>query len=77
MILLSSINVFGADGPLLLFTKGQYRTMTLSFWIFGMTTGIGSATDYEYASAIGLIMTLLGLPIVYAVTRITKITKDD
>ena len=76
MILLASIGIFTADGPLLLFTQGQYKTMTLNFWIFGMTTGIGSATDYEYASAIGIIFTLLGLPIVYAANKITKVTKD-
>ena len=77
MILLASIGVFTADGPLLLFTQGQYKTMTLNFWIFGMTTGIGSTTDYEYASAVGLIFTLLGLPIVYIVTRITQVIKDS
>ena len=77
MILLASIGIFTADGPLLLFTQGQYKTMTLNFWIFGMTTGIGSTTDYEYASAVGLIFTLLGLPIVYLATKITKVTKDS
>ena len=77
MILLASIGIFTADGPLLLFTQGQYNTMTLNFWIFGMTTGIGSATDYEYASAVGLIFTLLGLPIVYFVNMLTKVTKDS
>lgn len=76
IILTSSIGIFGADGPLLLFTQGQYETMTLNFWIFGMTTGIGSATDYEYASAVGLIFTILGLPIVYIVTKLTKVLKD-
>ncbi len=76
MILLASIGIFTADGPLLLFTQGQYKTMTLNFWIFGMTTGIGSATDLEYASALGIIFTLLGLPIVYVANKITKVTKD-
>lgn len=77
MVLMSSIGVFTADGPLLLFTQGQYGTMTLNFWIFGMTTGIGSATDYEYASAVGLIFTVLGLPIVLIVNKILGVTKED
>ena len=76
MILMSSIGVFTADGPLLLFTQGQYKTMTLNFWIFGMTTGIGAVTDYEYASAVGLIFTILGLPIVFAVNKILGVTKE-
>lgn len=77
MILLSSIGILGADGPLLLFTQGYNKTITLNFMIFRMSAGIGGSTDYEYASAVGLIMTIIGLPIVYLVTKLTKVTKDN
>ena len=76
LLLLSSVGLFTASGPILLFTKGEYRTNTLSFWIYGLTTGITGSTDYEYASAIGIVFTLLGLPLVLVVKRLTGITED-
>ena len=76
MILMASIGVFTASGPLLLFTKGEFGTNTISFWIYGLTTGIAGYTDYEYASAIGLVFTLCGLPIVLTVKKLIGITED-
>ncbi len=77
MLLMASISVFTASGPLLLFTKGEFETNTISFWIYGLTTGITGYTDYEYASAVGLVFTLCGLPIVLTVKKLIGITKEN
>ena len=76
MLLMSSIGIFTASGPLLLFTQGEFETNTISFWIYGLTTGIAGYTDYEYASAIGLVFTCLGLPIVLTVKKLIGITQE-
>ena len=77
MLLMASIGVFTASGPLLLFTKGEFGTNTISFWIYGLTTGITGYTDYEYASAVGLVFTICGLPIVLTVKKLIGITEDN
>lgn len=77
MLLMASIGVFTASGPLLLFTKGEFGTNTISFWIYGLTTGITGYTDYEYASAVGLVFTVCGLPIVLTVKKLIGITEDN
>lgn len=79
MLLMSSISIFTASGPLLLFTQGEKGTNTISFWIYGLTTGTGQGgyTDYEFASAVGLVFTLLGLPIVLTVKKLIGITEDN
>ena len=76
MILMASIGVFTASGPLLLFTQGEFETNTISFWIYGLTTGITGYTDYEYASAVGLVFTVLGLPVVLTVKKLIGITEE-
>lgn len=60
MILLTTMSIFTATGPILYFTGGQNDTNTLSFWIFNNTrNGI-----YNYPSAVGLFFTVAALPIV-------------
>lgn len=78
MVLLATSGVFTASGPSLLFDKGQYGTCTISYWIYDITTGSGaSGESLELASAIGLVFTILGLPIVFIVKKLTKITEDN
>ena len=77
MVLLCSAGIFTASGPSLLFDQGNYGTCTISYWIYRITTGAGSAGEnYEMASAVGLIFTVLGLPIVFIVKKLTKITEE-
>ena len=77
-MLLASAGVFTASGPSLLFDKGEHGSCSISYWIYKITTGSGSTGEsYELASAIGLIFTLLGLPIVFIVKKLTKITEDN
>lgn len=61
VIILSVAGIFSASGPILLFTQGEYGTMTISYSIFQQY--------FEYnqinrAAAIGLIFTVMGIPII-------------
>lgn len=58
------IGFFGASGPVLLFTQGQYGTYTLSYWMFDVVYS-GSRNMYGVAVAVGLMMTVLSLPLVF------------
>lgn len=57
------IGVFGASGPILLFTKGDAGTYTLAYYIYAYTAGVNGAINLPLASAVGLFFTLIGLPI--------------
>ncbi len=62
--------LFMASGGTLLLTGGAYGTMNLSVFIFNNVSG----GAYEYPSAVGLLFTMIGFPIVlgarYIFTRI-------
>ncbi|MBE5750347.1 MAG: sugar ABC transporter permease [Clostridiales bacterium] len=60
MILLTTMSIFTATGPILYFTGGQNDTNTLSFWIFNSTRN----GMENYPSAVGLFFTIAALPIV-------------
>ena len=78
MLLLCTTGIFTASGPSLLFDKGDYGTSTISYWIYEITSGSGSSGEsVELAAAIGLIFTVLGLPIVLVVKKLTGITEDN
>ena len=62
LILLNIVGIFGASGPILLFTQGEYGTSTIAYWIYRSTV---ITPNYNYASAVGLVFTLVGLPIVF------------
>ena len=78
LLLLCSTGIFTASGPSLLFDKGNYGTNTISYWIYQITSGSGgSGESVELAAAIGIVFTLLGLPIVLTVKKLTGITEDN
>ncbi len=54
---------FTASGPILLFTEGTAETSTISFLIYWKTY---KEIAYNYAAAIGIVCTIVGLPIVFA-----------
>lgn len=71
ILILSAAGFLGASGPILPFTKGEYGTMTLSFYTFALVSGVSSAdTDYYLASAIGLCMTAISFPFALVVKRL-------
>lgn len=54
------IGIFGASGPILLFTKGEYNTYTIAYWIFDR---VAFASTLNYPAAVGLFFTMIGAPI--------------
>lgn len=60
MLLLNLMSIFTATGPILYFTRGNFETKTLSFYIF-METYNGT---YNYPTAVGMFFTIAALPIV-------------
>ncbi len=66
ILILSFASVLSATGPILAMTQGAYETSTLSFLLYGYATGAVPTVgqDIYYASAIGLVMTLVTFPLV-------------
>lgn len=61
IILIGKIaGLLSADGPILLMTGGLHKTTTLGYWSYVQVFKNGS---YEYASAVGIIMTCIVAPI--------------
>lgn len=61
IIILSVAGLFSASGPILLFTKGEYGTMTIAYAIFQQYF---EYQQIERAAAIGLIFTALSIPLI-------------
>jgi ABC-type sugar transport system permease subunit len=67
-VLLSATTIFSASGPILYFTEGAAKTTTLGYWLFAQVRG----GTYNYPSAVGVIFTLLTIPIVVFVRTLSK-----
>lgn len=67
MLMLQMSSIFGASGPVLLFTEGKYGTYTLSYWIYEQTI---SGAGLTKGACIGFIMTILTLPIILIFKKI-------
>ena len=63
LLLMNVIGIFTASGPILLFTQGQYGTYTIPYWIYEYTVVL---QNYNYAAAVGLFFTVVGIPIIFA-----------
>ena len=61
VLMLSVAGIFQSQGPILLFTQGNFKTTTIGYWIYAKVTSYSA--NYEYASAVGLFFTLIGVPI--------------
>lgn len=57
--LMSLCAVFTASGPILYMTQGGADTATLGYWLFTQVMG----DSYNYPAAVGLVFTMLGIPI--------------
>ena len=64
LVLLDVIGILGASGPILLFTQGAHKTMTISYWMFTLVWSY-SEDAYSKASAAGMCLTLIMMPIIY------------
>lgn len=60
LLLLNLASIFTATGPILLLTKGEAGTKTLSYWIFDLTR----MNVLGEPAALGLVCTLLLFPII-------------
>ena len=64
LLLLDVVGILGSSGPILLFTKGDYNTTTISYWMFTLVYNTGD-DQYVKASAAGICLTLIMFPVVY------------
>lgn len=64
LLLLDVVGILGSSGPILLFTKGDYNTTTISYWMFTLVYNTGE-DQYVKASAAGICLTLIMFPVVY------------
>lgn len=60
IIIFAVVGMFGASGPILLFTEGEWGTTTISYWIYER---VYFGQTYNFPAAIGLVFTLIGAPI--------------
>lgn len=63
MFTLQIINIFGSSGSILALTGGADGTNTLAFWMYNMVLQ-GLSQEYGNVSALGLIFTVVTIPIV-------------
>lgn len=71
--LMSLCGIFVASGPILYMTQGAAKSTTLGYWLFSQVIN-GS---YNYPAAVGVIFTLLGIPILIISRKLlNKITPE-
>ncbi len=63
LLILNMTGLFAASGPILLFTRGAYRTTTIGYWIFDKVAFVGVSAYNEVAAA-GLIFSCIGVPVI-------------
>ncbi len=63
LLILNMTGLFGASGPILLFTRGAYRTTTIGYWIFDKVAFVGLSAYNEVAAA-GLVFSCIGIPVI-------------
>lgn len=68
MVLMAFIGIFGADGPILLFTNGEYGTMTIGFAMYQQYKVYNQVAR---AATIGFVYTVVGLPLVFVCRWVT------
>ena len=69
MLMLQSMSLFTATGPILYFTPNNTSTYTLQYYIFNLLYGSGGGggvNEYNQVAAIGLFFTMIALPLVIA-----------
>ncbi len=73
LLIIRFTGLFTISAPILLFTDGAYNTQTISFWFYSEVQYNNST---HTSAAMGLIMTLVGMPIVFLVRYITTRISD-
>lgn len=77
LLLLQLTGIFTASGQILLLTNGAFETTTISFFIFQNVYNVpATSNQYNYASAVGIVFTLLTIPIVFLVRNMLNKIED-
>lgn len=79
MVIMSLTTIFTSSGNILLLTNGNYNTQTISFLIFqNVYTGGngGYSGTIGYAAAVGLVFTVLTLPMVLLSVKLLNKVED-
>ena len=63
LLILNMTSIFGMTGPVMLFTQGNWGTMTLGYWIYHKVL-YGGPADYNEVAATGLLFTLITVPVI-------------
>lgn len=67
LLVMNMVGLFNSSGPILLFnTGGRFGTWTLSYWIYEQVMG----SNYSYPAAIGLLLSVITLPLVLIVRKL-------
>lgn len=74
LIVLTFVGIFTASGPIFLFTKGEFDTSTISYFIFSQVY-FGNGNK-EYAAATGLFFTVLSVPIILGIKKLLERWQD-
>lgn len=62
ILTLSFTGIFTASGPVLLFTRGAFKTTSLSYWIYDK---VRFGNSLNQPAAVGMVFMLLSIPIVF------------
>lgn len=65
MIILKMTGLFSASGPILLFTSGNYETVTLAYWIWERV--MAGSGNYNTVAATGLAFTAIAVPLILTI----------
>lgn len=77
LLLLQLTSIFMSSGNILLLTGGGEGTTTLSYFIFDTVYKLaGTSNEYNYASAVGIVFTVLTIPIVFGVRSMLNKIED-
>ena len=71
MFMLATTGILGASGAALLLTNGAYGTYDIGFYQYVLTTS-GSMADQGLAAALGLLTSLIVLPLTLFVNHMVK-----
>lgn len=77
IVILKMTGILSASGPILAFTKGSEGTMTLSYLLYALVSGVGKSQDLYYASALGVVMTIIVFPITMLVKHLVYSDKRE
>ena len=71
MLSIQIIGMFGATGSVLVLTQGKYGTQTLSYWMYSVVLN-GDVNEYNHAAALGIVFTLLTIPLYVIFRKVMK-----